>query len=308
MASFASTYLLTPIIAMKLRKSGIVGHDMNKKSHPELPSLGGIAITAGFVFAMLLNVAAYKNIQLLAAMTTILVITIIGLVDDLFDTSQRTKAILPMLAAMPLMAVNAGRASMSLPFIGPVQLGILYPLVLLPIGITGAANAVNMLAGLNGLEAGMGIVMHATVLVTSLAIMAVHPEAIWSALISASILGALLAFLRYNWYPAKVFIGDVGTLSIGGALAVAVILGNMEKLGLILIIPYLFELGLKAATKFKGQSFGFETEDGKLDSKSVNSLTHVVMKAGRFTEPQVVLILIGVEAVFGLLGLISFGV
>ncbi len=121
-------------------------------------------------------------------------------------------------------------------------------------------------------------------------------------------IGALLAFLRYNWYPAKVFIGDVGTLPIGCALAVAVVVGNMEKLGLILIIPYVFEFALKASTGFKGQSFGHERSDGTLAARKVNSLTHVVMNAGHFTEPQVVSILLAVEAVFGAIALISFGV
>ncbi len=306
-ASFVGTYLLTPVVAKRLEEARITGNDMNKKSRPELPSLGGLSISAGFVFAMLINVAAHKNIQLLAAMTTILVVTLVGLVDDLLHTSQRTKALLPVLAAAPLVAVNAGKASMTLPFLGSVELGVLYPLIVLPLGITGASNAVNMLAGLNGLEAGLGAVMHATVLFTALSIMGVHPEAYWAALISASMLGALLAFLKYNWHPAKVFIGDVGTLPIGCALAAAVVLGDMEKLGIILIVPYLFEFLLKARTGFKGESFGFQRKNGTLGTKEVNSLTHVVMKAGKFTEPQVVAVLLGIEAVFGLLALLTFG-
>jgi len=307
-SGFLATYFFTPIVAGRLTQSRITGNDMNKKNRPELPALGGLAITAGFVFAMLIVVAFHNNIQLLAAMTTILVVTIVGLVDDLLHTSQRTKAILPLLAAAPLVAVSAGKTAMSLPFVGPIELGLLYPLLILPLGISGASNAVNMLAGLNGLEAGLGVVMHSTVLITALSIMGTHPAAYWAALISASMLGALLAFLKYNWYPAKVFIGDVGTLPIGCALAAAVVLGDMEKLGLILITPYIFEFALKAATKFKGQSFGVERKDGTLGAKRVNSLTQVVMNAGRFTEPQVVAILLGIEAVFGIIALVSFGV
>lgn len=308
LTGFLATYFFTPIIAKRLEKSHLTGNDMNKKKRPELPALGGLAITSGFVFAMLIVVSANNNFQLMAAMLTILVVTIIGLVDDLLHTSQKIKAILPALAAAPLVAVNAGKTAMSLPFVGTIELGMLYPLLVLPLGITGASNATNMLAGLNGLEAGLGVVMHSTVLLTALSISATHPEAYWAALISASMLGSLLAFLKFNWYPAKVFIGDVGTLQIGCALATAVVIGNMEKLGIILIIPYLFEFALKASTNFQGQSFGYERSDGTLAAHKVNSLTHVVMNAGHFTEPQVVLILIAIEAVFGSLALVSFGV
>ncbi len=175
LAGFLATYLFTPIISRRLSDSRLTGSDMNKKRRPELPALGGLSITTGFVFAMLIVVSVHNNVHLLAAMLTILVVTIIGLVDDLLHTSQRTKALLPILAAAPLVAVKAGKTAMSLPFVGTVELGLLYPLLVLPLGITGASNATNMLAGLNGLEAGLGVVMHSTVLLTALSIVGVHP-------------------------------------------------------------------------------------------------------------------------------------
>jgi len=109
---------------------------------------------------------------------------------------------------------------MRIPFVGLIDFGIFYSLVLVPLGITGAANAVNMLAGFNGLEVGMGMVAIGT-----LAIIAYLNGITTSLVILMAALGALVAALYYNWYPAKILVGDVGTLTIGAVVASAVIVG-----------------------------------------------------------------------------------
>jgi UDP-N-acetylglucosamine--dolichyl-phosphate N-acetylglucosaminephosphotransferase len=106
-----------------------------------------------------------------------------------------------------------------------------YTLFLLPLGITGAANGVNMLAGFNGLEVGM-----ASVAVGSLAIIAYYGKSMTAFVILIVTLGVLLAVLYYNWCPAKILIGDVGTLSIGAIIACAVIIGNFEAGGVSTIM------------------------------------------------------------------------
>lgn len=308
-AAFVVTLLITPWISRHLVKIGIAGVDMHKRNKPRLAEMGGLSIVAGFTAAMLAAIVATRGLNLVdlfAAMTTILIIAIIGVGDDLFQLRQDVKAVLPVLAALPLMAILAGEHAMALPIIGIVDFGVFYPLLLVPIGITGASNALNMLAGLNGLEAGSGIIMHATVLTSALLIKSQEPSAIYAAVISAAMLGALLAFYYYNRFPARVFPGDVGTLTIGASLAVSVILGNMEKIGLILILPYFAELYLKARCRFRGQSFGTLRYDGTLaPPKKVCSLTHVVMGLGRLTERKIVAVLLGIEAVFAMLALFS---
>lgn len=303
------TLIITPWIARQLVKVRISGIDMHKKNKPVLAEMGGLSIVAGFTAAMLVAIVATRGLSLVdlfAAMTTILIVAIIGIGDDLFQLRQDVKAVLPVLAALPLMAIMAGQYDMALPFIGRVNFGIFYPLLLVPIGITGGANALNMLAGLNGLEAGNGIIMHGTILISALLIKSQEPNAIYAAIISAAMVGALLAFYYYNRFPAKLFPGDVGTLTIGASLAVSVILGNMEKLGMILIVPYFAELFLKWRCRFRGQSFGILRNDGTIaPPQKVCSLTHVVMGWGRFSEKKIVAILLGIEAVFALLALMS---
>jgi UDP-N-acetylglucosamine--dolichyl-phosphate N-acetylglucosaminephosphotransferase len=188
---------------------------------------------------------------------------------------------------------------MNLPLVGQVNTGAWYPIAIVPLGVGGASNAFNMLAGLNGLEAGMGIVIS-----LAIAIAAAYTNAVEALVISLSLLGALLAFFWYNRYPAKVFPGDVGTYTVGATIACAVIIGNIELIGLILFIPYFFEFALKLRTGLRGQSFGIPQQDGTLrPPQRKTSLTHYAMALGRLREPQVVGVLLGVEAMFAAIAL-----
>jgi UDP-N-acetylglucosamine--dolichyl-phosphate N-acetylglucosaminephosphotransferase len=210
-----------------------------------------------------------------------------------------------MVAALPLVALAAaGSTAVSLPSIGSFDFGIFYIIVLIPLGVTVAANLTNMLAGFNGMETGMGCVIFACV-----ALLAVANGSTEMGLISVAMLGALLAFLRFNWYPAKVFIGDIGTLLIGGALAVAVIVGNLESAGAILVIPYLADFAIKALNKFP-RADGECGKDGKLSPAGgkVKGLVHLVMRiAGGITEKNLVLFFIAAEGLFSLLAILLYG-
>ncbi|MCH7769876.1 MAG: hypothetical protein IIA49_02470 [Bacteroidetes bacterium] len=100
-------------------------------------------------------------------LTVIIIITFIGFMDDLIitksqDTStglrQWQKPLLTLVAAIPLMVINAGQSVTTIPLLGRVDIGLLYPLLIIPIGIVGASNMVNLLAGVNGIETGMGVI------------------------------------------------------------------------------------------------------------------------------------------------------
>jgi UDP-N-acetylglucosamine--dolichyl-phosphate N-acetylglucosaminephosphotransferase len=310
--AFCLTSFAMPAMIRKMKAAGIVGRDVNKPARPEVAEMGGLGIVMGVVGALLLAIAMNTFVgyslslnEIMAAMLTMTIITLIGIFDDLFDMRKDVKALLPMVAALPLVALAAaGSTTISLPFIGPFDFGIFYIIVLIPLGVTVAANLTNMLAGFNGMEAGMGAVIFAAV-----AIIAVANGANESALIAVAMLGALLAFLRFNWYPAKVFIGDIGTLLIGGSLAVAVIIGNFESVGAILVVPYLFDFVIKAYNRFP-RADGKCGKDGKLtpDGGKVKGLVHLVMKmAGGITEKNLVMFFIASEVLFALLAILMYG-
>ena len=310
---FLVTSVLTPKLIPKLFEADLTGRDKNKVGEPLVAEMGGLCVIAGFVVAVLLAVA-FSSFQVLeqvvdfkinlaslfAALSTVLIMSLLGIFDDIFDIKQHVKAALPLIASLPLVAINVGETSMNLPFVGPVDFGILYPLLLIPFAITGASNAMNMLAGFNGLEAGLGAIMCLAVGIVSW-----HAGSMEASVISFAMLGALLAFLRFNWFPARILPGDVGTLSIGAAVAAAVIVGNIEKLGIILILPFFGELYQKMRSRFKAESW-CGRRGVKLvcpNRREVYGLGRLVMHLfGGITERNLVVVLLSVEAVFAVVG------
>ena len=182
-----------------------------------------------------------------------------------------------------------------------INFWIFYLLFLVPAEVVVAANAVNMLAGFNGLEVGMGVIA-----LGSLAIIAASLHATTAIILLLSGLGALLGVLYFNWYPAKIFVGDVGTLSIGALIAAAVIIGNFETAGVIVIIPYAVDFIIKATNGFPTQGWWGRLHNDKLhcpDGPPVG-LGQLIMKlTGGIGERNLVLTLIGIEAVFGTLAI-----
>jgi len=237
-----------------------------------------------------------------AALLAILIVTLIGIFDDLVSMPQQVKAFMPLLAALPLIVIKEGSSYINIPFLGNINFGLLYTLLIIPIEMTIAVNAVNMLAGFNGLEIGMGIMA-----IGSLAVIAYLLGKITVLVILLAALGALLAALYYNWFPAKILVGDVGTLSIGAIIAAAVIIGNFEIAGVILLIPYMLDFLIKAKNHFP-YSFGIY-KDGKLycpDSGPVG-LGQLIMKlSGGINEKNLVLILMGIELIFGIIAVLIY--
>ncbi len=153
--------LLTGLAAMpwvisRLAAEGLTGNDVNKPDRPSVPNIGGIgvafALSAGVLLAIALSVTGWVGDlaigPMLGAFTCVLVVMMIGLADDLLRMPPPLKGTLPMLAAIPLIASGDGSSAVDFPILGTVAFGLLYPLVLVPIGVTGAANVTNMLAGL----------------------------------------------------------------------------------------------------------------------------------------------------------------
>ena len=312
LASGAVAFVLLRLLIPRLTSAGIVGKDMNKPGQPPIAEMGGLGLVGGFgasvltiialrTFLKIEALASVSIVELLAVLTTVLVIALIGLIDDLVGVHQGWKALIPALAAIPLVVIEVGQKTMTLPLIGPVNLGVLYPMVLVPLGVTGAANAFNMLAGFNGLEAGLGAIA-----VGALAIIAAHLGEATALALLLAMLGALLATLYFNWYPAKVFIGDVGTLTIGTVIATAVILGNFEWAGVIVIIPHMLDFVLKARKRFPSTGWWGEYRDGKLycPAHGPVGLAQLILKfSGGLHERILVLILMGLEALCGLVAI-----
>lgn len=301
-AGFIATFIGLPPFIKRMHLRGIIGKDINKLHTPPVAEMGGTIVLLGFIFSAMVGLFLHTYLgflpqldilPVLAAMLTIVLVGLLGIIDDLIGWKkgirQYQHALFPIFAALPIMVLpqTIGSVGFDLPFIGVVSLGIWYSLIVVPIAITGASNAANMLAGLNGLEAGLGLI----------STMAMLLIAYWQAeyavvILLIGMIGALLAFLQFNWFPAKVFPGDALTLMMGATIAAASIIGNMEKIGLMLFALYFIELLLKARTKMQAQSFGIPQQDGGLKApEKMASLTHVVMRLGKgkWNEEKVVI-------------------
>jgi len=318
--SFIVTYWLTSSWIKVAKRSNILGKDLNKPGTPLVPEMGGIPVIGGVLSGLLYYVALNTfffnqetyNVYVLGAIATALIIFVIGMIDDMLGwkigLSKLQKPLLTIPAAIPMMVINAGQSTIALPFIGTVSLGILYPLLFVPVGTVGAANAFNMLAGYNGLECGMGIII-------MLAISAVcyFTGSSWVAVMGGVMISVLVAFLIFNWYPAKVFPGNSFTYLVGAMIAVLAIFGNVEKLALILFIPYYLDFLLPLRKRMNVEAYARVNPDGSLELpyEGIYDVTHLSISLlkrikKKVFERDVVISILVAEVIIALLGLMLY--
>jgi len=296
--AFVLTLIIMPWLITKLKEARVCGRDLNKPDRPLVPEMGGIGVTIGFMGGIYIIFFASDldpDLGVMAALTTVIGVAFIGLMDDLVNLRHSLKAILPFFAAIHL-GFYAPTTDIDIPFLGIVDMKWAIILVV-PFGVTCAANATNMLEGFNGLGTGMGIILCSTLIVISLILKTND-----SLFLLFPLLGALVAFLIFNKYPAKVFPGDTLTFFIGATLACAAILSSIKFLGAVLFLPMIIEFALKLKGHFKAENFGTVTSDGYLEYDGpIESLAHVLMKKMRLKEHQLVVFLWGIQLVLCLI-------
>ena len=314
--SFVSVALLTPPFIRRMYDQGLIGKDMNKYSKPPVAELGGVVVFLGFSLSLFIGmflVSYFNFIQLdmfviFASFCTLSIITFIGVIDDIIGWKNGIRQwqhfLIPIIASIPLVVAFNGVFIMPIPFFGYIDFWIFYPLIIIPIAITGASNAVNMLAGFNGLEAGQGIII--TAALTIIAFLSFQFTAV---IFGIAMIGALIAFLKFNWTPAKIFGGDSLTLMIGANLAIMSIIGNIQIYGGLLILLFVVEFIFKAKHRFKSECFGIPNKDGTLSANPKGgSLTQWIMKRweGTLTEEQVVFLILGAQLIIALVVILLF--
>jgi len=322
--SFFCTYLIMPFWIRKAKQIGLVWEDMNKpKSEKNVAGSGGIIVVVGSIIGIFLYIAIQTfyfkstdgiSISIFAMLSTLLLVAGIGLIDDLFGwkkggLSKRSRIILILFSAVPLMVINAGESTMM-----GINFGIWYPLLVIPLGILGATITFNMVAGFNGLETSQGII-----LLSALSIVMYMTGNSWLSVVALCLVASLVAFYIFNSNPAKVFPGDVLTYAIGASIAVIAILGNAEKIALFLFIPYFLEVILKIRGKIElrengfAHNFGIPNKDGSLELRynKIYSITHLslyILKKfkKKVYENDVVYLINGFQIVIILLGFALF--
>lgn len=287
--SFMITYLTLPIWIRKAKQIGLVWEDMHKHSREKnVAGSGGSMVVLGFILGILLYVALKtfyfesdtNIVEIFSLGLSVLLVSGIGLIDDLFGwrkggLSRRSRIVLVLFSAIPLMVINAGVSSMALPFIGMVDFGIFFPLLIIPLGIIGATTTFNILAGYNGLESSQGILILGALAIATFVTGTPYLTVI--ALYGAAV---LLSFYIFNYHPARVFPGDVMTYFVGALIAIIAILGNIEKIAIIFFMPYIIQTVLKLRGGLIKQSFAKLNGDGSLDQpyNKIYGLEHFAVK------------------------------
>jgi UDP-GlcNAc:undecaprenyl-phosphate GlcNAc-1-phosphate transferase len=245
--SALTTLALVPrVIRIALRAGAVDRAGGRRVGHEPTPRIGGAAIAVGIGAGAALPALALWfrwgasvtpfEIYGLALGTALIFIT--GLTEDLIGLWPAARLLIQTAAALCVVGAGWSFAVLYVPFQGIVPLGAWGP-VLTVVWIVGVTNAINLLDGLDGLAGGV-----AAIIATSLLIFAtIQGQALTVVLLSA-IVGACVGFLRHNWAPARVYMGDSGALTLGFLLAVMSMHGSIKNAAAVAILVPILALGL----------------------------------------------------------------
>jgi len=296
--ALAVAYVVTPFVIKLAHRVGAIDVPKdNRRVHTvPIPRLGGIAIFIGFMVAVL---ATFKmDTRLMSVLAGAVIIVIMGYFDDIKPLSAKVKLMVQLLAAGIAMygGVKMNILTNPLSLINDsvpqyIKLGMwAYPLTL--VWIIGVTNAINLIDGLDGLAAGVS-----TISALTLAVVASFLGDGYISVLAATLAGATIGFLPYNFNPAKIFMGDTGSLLLGYMLSVISIMGVLKSAAALSILVPIFAIGLPIFDTFmaivrralSGKSF-MEADKGHLH--------HKLLDIG-LSQKQAVLTLYSISAVLG---------
>ncbi len=304
LVAFLATFYTLRLWIPAAKSFGLVGKDINKHDQPTVAEAGGFSVVLGIalgLFTYLFLKAVWGTgthlAEIYATIATIIFAGFVGFVDDILGWKrglpQWFKPLLTIFLALPFATLALLHPEYNSFAVFGVPLWI-YALVLVPIGVVGASNAINMLAGYNGLEAGLVLII-----LSAIGLKAYLLGSLWVAYMAFIAVAALLAFLYYNWYPAKVFPGDTLTYAAGAYIAALAILGNLELFAVALFPLYFLELFLKARSHFRAENFGVPDENNVLRPRydRIYSVTHIFLRLPNMTERKLVLSILIVQVI-----------
>lgn len=217
--SFAITFLAIPVIIFVAEKKKLYDVPDERKIHATpIPSLGGLGIFAGFVMACLLVISFTQAAEFQYFIAASLVIFFLGLKDDILDISAVKKFIGQVLAAFLIIYKGGVQIQSMHGFLGVYELPEMMSLLLTYFTVIVVINSFNLIDGVDGLAGSLGL-MATSVLGFYFLKIDQTPYAIFS----FSLAGSIAAFLIFNFQPARIFMGDTGSLLIGLVSAILTI-------------------------------------------------------------------------------------
>ncbi|CAM3787979.1 MraY family glycosyltransferase [Deinococcus saxicola] len=245
--TFLTAWLFTWLFIPRLREFAVqVGWadqpNARRLNTEPLPNAGGLAIFAGFIVSVIVAwalrpiVVEIVNIQVLAILLGASLLVLVGFIDDQFGLSPLSRLLVQVLAAV-LLIVNGLKIDFNaIPFLPVVPEAINAPLsiFLTVLWIVGLTNAVNLMDGVDGVVGGVGFVVSTVLLATA----AQFPDRAAAVVLLAGLSGAALGYLRHNFNPSRIIMGDAGAYLFGYTLAAVSLLGTLKfSVGASLLVP-----------------------------------------------------------------------
>ncbi|WP_164667643.1 glycosyltransferase family 4 protein [Virgibacillus doumboii] len=282
---------ITPLLIKISLKMNAIDNPNHRKVHSDpIPTLGGLAIFISFLAGLL--ILQPSDEYHLAIISGAFIIIVLGFFDDVYDLSARVK-FLTQLGVASLVVFWGGLQVefINLPFGGQIEFGFLSSIVTI-LWIVGVTNAINLTDGLDGLAAGVS-----SIALLTMAGMAVIMGNVYVATMAFILFFSTVGFLRYNFYPAKIFMGDTGALFLGYMISVLALLGFKNVTVISFIIP-IFILGVPISDTLIAMARRFVNKQ-PLSSPDSSHLHHSLVKSG-FTHKQTVLFIYSLSAMFSL--------
>lgn len=260
---FVLTLRVIPKFRDMFLKANLYGIDMGKANNNKIPEAMGVICGSVFLIIMFLFIPIpfmkywttkadlpfphHQFVELVAALLSICCMLFLGFADDVLDLKWRHKLLLPTMASLPLLMVyyvtyNGTTVIIPKPFRllfgNDVWLGPLYYVYMGMLAVF-CTNAINIYAGINGLEVGQAAVIGASIVIFNIIELLedIFKPHLFSLYFMIPFLFTTCALLYYNWYPASVFVGDTFCYFAGMTFAVVGILGHFSKTMMLFFIP-----------------------------------------------------------------------
>jgi len=306
--AMCASSVLTPLLRRFCERYRLVDEPRDdRRLHVKpIPRLGGVAIFLSvlialssllFVHNLLTETLHFQTRKILAFLICGAIVLLLGSYDDVRGANATVK--FATLAAVAILFYGLGGriAGLSIPFVGSITLPPMVGFLLTVIWVVGIANAFNLIDGIDGLATGSALFSSLIILVISLL-----QGYSYVTVMALVLIGSLAGFLRYNFNPASIFLGDSGALFVGFSLAALSVQGAQKASTAVAIAIPVFAFALPVVDT--AVTIGRRFISGRPIFKGDREHIHHMLLARGWSQRRVALVLYGVSATFGLMAML----
>lgn len=302
------THLLVPLLAKMAPSVGAMDYPGERRDHRHpVPRIGGLAMVVGFLSGAGFVVLAgwyelfleVRRHEIMSIGIAVFLVFLVGLVDDLIGVSVSQKFIFQFVAAWLVVQAGWVFEVVRLPYLGTIDVAPFHGLVTI-LWIVGVTNAINFVDGLDGLAGGVVAIISCSFLIYAL-----MQGRILTVVWVSAIVGACVGFLRHNWEPARVYMGDSGSLTLGFLLATISVHSALKAPVAVAILVPILALGLPVIDTllvmrvrfFNMQGSGFLERIGRMFRADQQHLHHLLLRFG-LRRRRIVAVIYGLVLLF----------